>query len=158
MPIWIEPLASGWTKMCAGLELASQVTRRWAKAHPSSYPPTVIHVTDGHPTDGDPLPIADEIRRIATRAGSALLFNLHIDARPGAPIVFPSTDRQLPNFYARRLFNMSSELPPVALEAARHEGLSVETGARGFVYNGDLGTIVSFFDIGTRPQQIVMGR
>jgi hypothetical protein len=46
----------------------------------------------------------------------------------------------------------------VALKAARQEGLPIEAGARGFVYNGDLGTIVSFFDIGTRPQQSVMGR
>jgi len=134
MPIWIEPLASGWTKMCAGLEFAHQVTRHWAEAHPASHPPTVIHVTDGHPTDGDPLPIAAEIRNIRTRAGPALLFNLHIDARSGTPIVFPSSDRQLPNSYARRLFNMSSELPSAALDAARHEGIPVDVGARGFVY------------------------
>ncbi len=100
MPIWIEPLASGWTRMCAGLELAHQVTRQWARDHPTSYPPTVIHVTDGHPTDGDPLPLADEIRSITTRDGSVLLFNLHIDTRGGMPIVFPSTARQLPDSYA----------------------------------------------------------
>jgi hypothetical protein len=91
MPIWIEPLASGWTRMCAGLKLASQVTRHWAEAHPSSYPPTIIHVTDGHPTDGDPLPIADEIRRITTRAGRPCCSTFTLMRAPERPSSFPRT-------------------------------------------------------------------
>ncbi len=51
-----------------------------ARTHPSAFPPTVLHVTDGHPSDGDPEPTADRLKSLATSDGGCLLFNLHVDA------------------------------------------------------------------------------
>jgi len=57
-PIWFEPRSQGKTLMCAGLGAAIEILDRWCAAHPSAFPPTVLHVTDGHPSDGDPEPAA----------------------------------------------------------------------------------------------------
>ena len=45
----------------------------------------VLHVTDGHPSDGNPEPAADRLKSLATSDGGCLLFNLHVDA--GEPAV-----------------------------------------------------------------------
>lgn len=39
----------------------------WCDAHPDSYPPTVLHVTDGESNDGEP----EEIAVRATAKGTA---------------------------------------------------------------------------------------
>ncbi len=56
----------------------------WADAHSSSYPPTIIHVTDGASTDGDPSAVAAALRQMSTSDGECLLFNLHISTTGGA--------------------------------------------------------------------------
>jgi len=61
----------------------------WCEAHPGSYPPTILHVTDGQSTDGAPEEVADELRQISTKDGQALLFNLHVTTGGGPEMVFP---------------------------------------------------------------------
>lgn len=153
-PIWFEPVSRGKTSMCAGLRVTKSLVQEWCERYPGSYPPTVLHVTDGHSTDGDPEPIADEIRQLRNRDGAALLFNLHVDVGPGEGIVFPSAEARLKDKYAKKLFRMSSELPPRLLAAASQRGYSLGVGARGFMFNASLESIVDFFDLGTRPSAV----
>src|SRR5262249_43026943 len=47
-PIWFEPRSEGKTSMCAGLNAAIDILKQWCDGHPSAFPPTVLHVTDGH--------------------------------------------------------------------------------------------------------------
>jgi hypothetical protein len=150
-PIWFEPRSHGKTAMCAGLNAAIDIVRQWRDAHPSAFPPTVLHVTDGHPSDGNPEPIADRLKSLATGDGSCLLFNLHVDAGEGAPLIFPNDERALKDRFGKALFRMSSLLPPHALEGAARKGYDVRPGARGFVFNAGIEAIADFFDIGTRP-------
>jgi hypothetical protein len=150
-PIWFEPTSRGKTSMCAGLQRVKSLVQDWCERHPQSYPPTVLHVTDGHPTDGDPEPIANEIVQITNRDGAALLFNLHVDVGGNGGIVFPVSEAGLKDKYAKKLFRMSSELPPRLLASAKQRGYSVVRGARGFVFNASLESVVDFFDLGTRP-------
>lgn len=150
-PIWFEPRSHGKTAMCAGLNAAIAILEQWRDAHPSAYPPTVLHVTDGHPSDGNPEPIADRLKGLATDDGACLLFNLHVDAGDGAPLIFPNDERVLKDRFGKSLFRMSSLLPPHALEAAAAKGYDVRPGARGFVFNAGIEAIADFFDIGTRP-------
>ena len=82
--------------------------------------------------------------------GAVLLFNAHLSKRSDQAIEFPDTDAGLPDEYARRLFRMSSSLPPAMQNAARQAGLSVTPESRGFVFNADLASVVRFLDIGTR--------
>ena len=53
-PVWFNPKNAGGTPMCAALTRAAELLVEWCDAHPRSYPPTVIHVTDGMSTDGSP--------------------------------------------------------------------------------------------------------
>src|SRR5215470_7357546 len=117
-PIWFEPHSHGKTAMCAGLNAAIDIVKEWRDAHPSAFPPTVLHVTDGHPSDGNPEPIADKLKSLATDDGSCLLFNLHVDAGEGRPLIFPNDERALKDRFGKALFRMSSLLPPHALEGA----------------------------------------
>src|SRR5262249_50061062 len=130
-PIWFDPLNRGKTSMCAGLNTALEVLRAWCSKHVNSYPPTVLHVTDGHPTDGNPEPIADQITNLGTEDGTCLLFNLHVDIGSGSPLIFPNDTRLIPDRYGQTLFRMSSTLPRHAIEAVKSKGHDVRTGARG---------------------------
>jgi len=150
-PIWFEPRSRGKTSMCAGLKMTIEILEQWCGAHPSAFPPTVLHVTDGHPSDGNPEPIADRLKSIATNDGGCLLFNLHVDVGDGKPLIFPNDERVLDNRFAKTLFRMSSLLPPHALEGAARKGYDIRPGARGFVFNAGIEAIADFFDIGTRP-------
>jgi len=150
-PIWFEAKSHGKTSMCAGLDAAIDIIRPWCAAHPSAFPPTVLHVTDGHPSDGNPEPTADRLKNLATRDGSCLLFNLHVDVGEGEPLIFPNDERVIKDRFGKQLFRMSSLLPPHAVEAAGRKGYDVRPGARGFVYNAGIEAIADFFDIGTRP-------
>jgi len=150
-PVWFEPRSQGKTAMCAGLNAAIEIVKQWCDAHPSAFPPTVLHVTDGHPSDGNPEPIADRLKSLATDDGGCLLFNLHVDVGDGKPLIFPNDERALKDRFGKALFRMSSLLPPHALEAAARKGYDVRPGARGFVFNAGIEAIADFFDIGTRP-------
>ena len=150
-PIWFEPRSQGKTAMCAGLNSAIDIVKQWRDAHPAAFPPTVLHVTDGHPSDGNPEPIADRLKSLGTEDGGCLLFNLHVDVGDGETLIFPNDERAIKDRFGKSLFRMSSLLPPHALEAAARKGHDVRPGARGFVFNAGIEAIADFFDIGTRP-------
>jgi len=150
-PIWFEPHNRGRTPMCAGLHAAHGLMRAWCSQHQASYPPIVMHVTDGHPTDGNPEPVADEIKSLTTEDGACLLFNLHVDVGGTPPRVFPNDEQLLHDRFGKALFRMSSELPPHVADMAKSKGHNVKSGARGFVFNAGIEEVVDFFDIGTRP-------
>jgi hypothetical protein len=150
-PVWFEPRSHGKTAMCAGLNAAAEVVGQWCEAHPSGYPPTVLHVTDGHASDGNPEPIADRLKGLSTSDGGCLLFNLHVDIGEGQPLIFPNDERLLKDRFGKAMFRMSSLLPPHALEAVASKGYDTGPGARGFVFNAGIEAIADFFDIGTRP-------
>ena len=61
--------------MCNALSQASRTLHDWICDHPSSYPPMVISVTDGAATDGDPVPLAEEIMAMETNDGNVLIYN-----------------------------------------------------------------------------------
>jgi hypothetical protein len=150
-PVWFDPRNVGGTPMSAAFTRIAEVLVDWCDNHPSSYPPTVLHITDGVSTDGSPAEIADKVRLISTSDGGVLLFNLHVAVGAGAPIIFPSSESDLPDEYARMLFRVSSPLPEHLVRAASDKDYRVADGARGFMYNvASPEFIVDFFDIGTR--------
>ncbi len=150
MPVWIDPVGAGKTPMCRCLERASQVISNFLLEHPTCYPPLVINLTDGEATDGDPEKPAHNLCELASEDGAVLLFNAHISSSSGEAIEFPDREAGLPDDYARRLFRMSSRLPPAMLKSARQTGLSVTLESRGFAFNADLAAVVRFLDIGTQ--------
>lgn len=153
-PIWFEPVASGGTPMCKALEEARRVAQGWLGQHPNCFPPVVINITDGESSDGDPTGAAAGLRSLSSTDGELLLLNLHLSSQRKTPISFPSSDAELPDQFARLLFQMSSPLTPNMMTAARQEGFPVTEGARGFAFNADLVAAIKFLDIGTRPSNL----
>jgi hypothetical protein len=153
-PIWFDPTSSGGTPMRAALTKGLEVIADWCDTHKTSYPPTVLHVTDGQSTDGGPEEIATGLHQISTDDGQCLLFNLHVTAGGGQEIVFPVSDAGLADEYSRMLFRISSELPIHLAKFAGDKGYMITEGSRGFIFNGDPKCIVDFFEIGTRPQTV----
>jgi hypothetical protein len=91
-PVWFDPQSSGGTPMCAALTKTVEAAVAWADSHPNSYPPTILHVTDGESTDGDPETIASALKQISTNDGECLVFNIHVSTQQGEAIQFPSSE------------------------------------------------------------------
>jgi hypothetical protein len=149
-PVWFEAHPTGRTPMCEALRKAKEHLQPFLAAHADCYPPIVINITDGQPTDGDPREAAKELRALASGDGNVLLFNAHLSEKQNQPIEFPADEAGLPDTYAKLLFRMSSELPPKLVEAAKGAGFPVGPRSRGFVFNADLMAVIRFLDIGTR--------
>lgn len=153
-PVWFDPKSAGGTPMTAAMTQAAQAIAEWCDAHPDSYPPTIIHVTDGASTDGDPTAVADAIKQMGTSDGQCLLFNLHISSSGGQAVVFPASESGLDGF-GKMLFNLSSQFPDHLVTAARDKGYDdVSSEAKFFGYKAGYEAIVDFFDIGTRASNL----
>ncbi len=141
--------------MCEAMKLAKQYLEVFLNRFPACYPPLVINITDGMATDGDPLLPAVALQQLASNDGNVLLFNTHVSDSQVTPVEYPAAEAALPDKFAKLLFRMSSALPPRLLEAARADKVPVQPGARGFVFNADLVSVIRFLDIGTRVAQSV---
>jgi hypothetical protein len=152
-PIWIDPVANNGTPMCKALSNAHSILSQWVPQHMSSFPPTVIHITDGESTDGDPTPVAESIKNLNTDDGNVLLFNIHFSSNRARPISFPDNETGLPDQYAQLLFRISSVLPDHIREEAKRD-YSISEGSRGFAFNADIVELIKFVEIGTRPSNL----
>jgi hypothetical protein len=150
IPVWLQPDAGGHTPMCGALNYTAQSIQQWVALHPDSFPPTVINISDGEATDGDPEPLARQIMDLRTSDGNVLMFNCHLSDIPAIPVQYPDHERDLPDEYAKRMFRMSSRMPATARNQAATLGITVTEESRCYVYNADLVSLVQFLDIGTR--------
>ncbi|MFO0130951.1 MAG: vWA domain-containing protein [Pseudanabaena sp.] len=153
-PIWFKPIASGGTAMCSVFALARILLEDWIEKHPNSYPPTIINITDGESTDGDPTEEAINLKKLNTSDGSVLLYNIHLSAEYTQPVSFPNTAEVLSDPYARLMFDLSSPLPYAAQKAAEKEGYKITPDARAFMFNADPVKLIQFLDIGTRTENL----
>jgi len=153
-PTWFDAVAHGGTPMCEALAAAKTALAAWIGQHQGSFPPIVINITDGESTDGDPTQPAQAITDLSTDDGNVLLFNLHLSSSKEPAIQFPDGDSGLPDKYAELLFRISSPLPAYMRSVARDEGVAISDGARGFVFNADMISVIRFLDIGTRPSNL----
>lgn len=151
-PVWLRPRAEYGTPMCQALDVASQAIENWTAQHPESFPPIVIHISDGMATDGDPVVFANQIRNLRTDDGEALLFNCHLSEVSAMPLQYPDSEIPLPSNdeFAVPLFRMSSLLPESSRSQASSLDLPVTVNSRGYVFNADMTALVQFLDIGTR--------
>jgi hypothetical protein len=152
LPVWYrkpaESQMSG-TPMCAAFDYVREVAEAWCAGHPASFPPVVIHLTDGEPTDGDPQPYADALKSLSTEDGELLLFNCHISESQANPVVFPNSEHILGDELAKALFRMSSELPDKLRAVAESKGILCTPGARGMAFNADSAQMLLLIQMGT---------
>jgi len=140
--------------MKAAMEKACALVAAWCDAHPSSYPPTILNITDGESTDGSPEDAAAILRRLHTDDGEALLFNLHVAGSGTREIIFPDDELGIDD-NGKLLFRMSSGFPPHLLDRARSSGFNPGQKARFFVYGAGAELATRFLDLGTRPAKLV---
>ena len=150
VPVWVDPRAEGGTPMCHMLYHAHQILAEWIGQHPRSFPPIVVHITDGESQDGNPIPYADALKSLATEDGNVLMFNCHLSMTAADPFMFPATDVGLPDELARALFHMSSVLPEPFYRHAVMEGFPLQANARGMAFNADMVCLIQFLNMGTQ--------
>jgi hypothetical protein len=153
-PVWVTPRAEGGTPMCNVLDFAFPILEEWVQAHPKSFPPIVINITDGESQDGDPIPYADALKQLGTEDGNVLLFNCHLSMTASDPFLFPASCEVLPDPLARVLFEMSSPLPEAIVARANAEGFELPPNARGMAFNADMVSLIKFLDMGTKPANL----
>ena len=156
-PVWFDPIANGGTPMCRAAEEAKRVLESWIADHPDSFPPIVIHITDGEATDGNPTDRLNDLTSLSTSDGNVMLFNIHLSANPKAePVSFSDSADDLPDAYSKMLFETASLLTPSMRGLAREHGFDTSENSRSFVLNADLVLLVQAIDIGTRPSNVQM--
>lgn len=153
-PIWFEPVANGGTPMSEAFLKAAEELATWCDNHPNSFPPILINITDGEPTDGDPEQIAEKIKWISTDDGNVLVFNVHITPASYNQFLYIDSEEVLPNPEAKRLFRMSSQLTPSMQSLAANSGFTVGVNSRGYCYNAEIVSLISFLEIGTRAANL----
>jgi hypothetical protein len=154
IPIWVEPVHGYRTPMCEAIAVAGEHVYDWAAAHPNSFPPIVINITDGMVTDSpyDGAALAEWVSRltsIKTGDGPTLFFNVFLSPLRAPEVIFPASPSGLPA-PGPELFALSSELPPPMLANARADGIDVAPGARGLAFNVGRSTLLRVLQIGTR--------
>lgn len=154
-PVWIAAKGSGGTPMQEAVAVAARLVADWSNAHPSSFPVTVLNITDGESTDGDPLNNSEVLRSLVTDDGPALMYNVHVTRADVEPLRFPSSEAQLPDEFARLLFAMSSTFPAHIRQYAKDAyGMDLGSDARAMVLNADAEQLIQFIDIGSRPANL----
>ena len=154
-PIWVQPMHGYRTPMCEAISVAGDYVAEWAQAHPESFPPIIINITDGFVTDS-PYDGADlkewalRLTMLGTQDGQALLFNVFVSPEAKRDVIFPDSSKGLPD-PGPDLFEMSSELPGPMVRNAANAGVPTVPGSRGFAFNiSDSATLVRIIEIGTR--------
>ncbi|BCJ73811.1 hypothetical protein CS0771_33550 [Catellatospora sp. IY07-71] len=145
-----EPLIYGDTPMCAALrQIRDRFVRELERTPTERTAPILLLVSDGEPTDGDPEPIADEIRDLGVAIVSCYLTNVDL-ASPRLVRAAPGAD--WPEG-AIRLFNMASRLD-VDSPLCRHllrEGWLVEPDAACFIQVNHSATLDGFVGLLSVP-------
>lgn len=146
-PVWVQPQKGGTLPTCSALRHCHEIIEDWTMLHPRSFPPVVWHYTQDGANDGDPRDAARELMSLKTDDGNLLLLNCYVAASARECVAYPDESTELPNGFARQLFDMSSELPEAIVARARSAGLSVRTGSRGLVFNAGFESLKSPVDL-----------
>ncbi len=153
-PIWFEAVSDNGTPMTAAISSVTGVLKQFLSSHPNSFPPVVMHFTDGESTDGDPTSVMHELTSLSTSDGNVVLFNVHLSSSSKPPIAFPQSPESLPDQYARMLFETASELTSPMQGTAKQKGYNVQAGAKAFAFNADSILAVESLEIGTRTPNL----
>jgi hypothetical protein len=164
---WVETISNGATSMLTAFNKTKEIIEEWISNHPKSFPPVVLNITDGMPTDdiilnqrletgtlGDvtTLPIviiSKEIQKLGTNNGNVLVCNAHVSAVGGNPDAYPISTSGIIDIMAELTFAMSSIIPDELVQKGIERGLSIQRGSRFFIYNADASSLSGFFEFGS---------
>lgn len=152
--VWVKAHAEGKTPMYAAFERLTEILFSWRATRRSldGFPPTIINITDGEPTDATHEQLrllVDRLERYGTTDGEPIIFNVHISSNNSASVLFPTSHDELPD-EGHLLFHLSS-LVPESYRAemgdthpARHS-----PDMRAMAYNASLDDLVRVMNIGS---------
>lgn len=155
---WFQPKAEGNTPMYEAMMRVREMVAEWClqPENRDSFPPVVIHITDGEASDCDDrelIDICSQIKQTATNDGNTLLLNIHISTNEQLPAkVFPMPDEMaLANHYARTLADCSSIMPePFNEPICALKGMTATPPFIGMGYNASIIELLSIINIGSR--------
>jgi len=129
--------ASQNTNSHAAFAVARDLLRRELPNLQGKPAPMVCHLTDGEFNGQDPEPVAQEIMQMSNGDGNVLIENIYVGPNlfkhPVADIenwVGIRSEDELQDPYAKKLFRMSSLLPPSYTDVIESEGYSLQAGSR----------------------------
>lgn len=154
-PVWLEAEAENGTPMCAALDYAHDIVKRWVDDNPDSYPPTVFNISDGQANDGNPESNAAKIKQLQTTDGNVLLFNVNISGNSSQMVKFPDNVTLFSSDpFAVLLYNISSVMPENIISMlGRAEEKAYSKNSKGYILNSDSVSLIEFLNIGTRTDQ-----
>ena len=155
---WVEPHAEGTTPMYEAMLRVRDLLAEWSgrSENRESFPPIVINITDGEPSDcndGELLDICSQVRGITTDDGNVLLLNIHITTADSLPsIIFPMADELLAAGRQARVLAECSSIMPEAFAEAIHDlkGAGAMPPYYGMGYNATVAELLSIINIGSR--------
>jgi hypothetical protein len=151
IPWVVEETAYGRTPMKSAFEQIIPIAENFAQNNPNSFPPVIVNITDGVPTDCDETELAgivSPIMNIATGDGAALVFNIHISPDTSSPVFLPGPGGSLPDSYAECLYSASSILPEsLAIIGRKDHGMTIPEDARCFAFNADSALLVKLLSL-----------
>ena len=157
-PYWVDINAEGTTPMYEAMMQVRDMVEQWCAKpeNKASFPPIVINITDGEPTDCDDNELRDicsQVRRVATEDGETLLLNVHICTDWTLPsIVFPMPDELISAGRQARTLAECSSVMPSAFDDAIIElkGMGAVPPFYGMGYNASVIELLSIINIGSR--------
>jgi hypothetical protein len=155
VPIWVKAEADNGTPMADAFDLASELVEAWTRDNPNNFPPIVINVTDGKPSDeAKARQAAQRLVNYSTADGNTLLFAAHIGDPSDGETVLPASSNGLKSDCAQFLYDTSSVIPATLLGAAENafgKARKLELGTRGFVMNAGAQTLTKLLVFGSNP-------
>ncbi len=150
--VFVKPSAGGGTPMAEGFQQACKGVEKFVSGNPNSFPPIVINVTDGEPSNFDTA--ATEVKKLGqlkTTDGNVVLMNAHISTASAGKVELPSSNSGFSgNRFANFLFDISTVLPETFATRAKDVGFNVESGSRGFIFNADAEALIRILNFGSQ--------
>lgn len=165
---WVEETSNGTTSMLGALAKTKEIIETWISNHRDSFPPIVLNITDGMPTDDtsltaryennnsfgdlstlDIISMSKQIQKLKTSNGNVLVCNAHVSNEKLTQISYPMSTSDIDDPFAELMFEMSSVIPNELIALGTEMGLRISKGSRFFIFNADANSLLNFFSFGT---------
>ncbi len=155
---WVKPHACGDSPMYEAYLFGHDNIRRWCldPNNRDSFPPMIINITDGMPSDcdySDLKNLAAQIKELSTSDGNVFLINIHIASLTSdKSVIFPTPEevKNMHNTNSRQLSELSSTMPKVFNGLiAELKGSDAQQEFIGMSYNTSIEEIITILNIGT---------
>lgn len=143
-PVWYAPMLGSKAPQVAAYSFCRDLISRWAaEAGRSPGTPLIVHIASGASGDGNPQLAISKLLELTTPGGHPLVLQAHLAASAAVVTsLYPSNYVYLTIGSARDQFRRASVLPPHLVEALQAAHVTVNSGARGLIYNAKIADLI----------------